>query len=173
MLCLWSGPPGFNCWMFVCFLAPVFSCMCCWVIISVSSPFISWFIFTRRWCFEKLGIFHANQPQPSICLDLHKKEVRSRYRLTCLSAPVMFQRTVPMRCFFCVHFCPLCFVFVFVILSFLFLHPCGHLLGKGWLFGSLGCGIFFVYLSLSHMVPWVRCGTYLYRFLIFAAFLSL
>ena len=49
--------------------------------------------------------------------------------------------------------------------------PCGHLLGKGWpLVSCLWCLI--VFLSLSHVVSWVRCGTWLYRFLIFAAFLT-
>ena len=49
--------------------------------------------------------------------------------------------------------------------------PCGHLLGKCWLIGScLWCLI--VFLSLSHVVSWVKCGTWLYRFLIFAAFLT-
>ena len=32
---------------------------------------------------------------------------------------------------------------------------------------------FLVFLSLSHMVSWVRCGTGVYRFLIFACFLVL
>ena len=46
---------------------------------------------------------------------------------------------------------------------------CGHLLGKGWPIGScLWC--LFVFLSLSHVVSWVWCGTWLYRFLIFATF---
>ena len=31
---------------------------------------------------------------------------------------------------------------------------------------------FIVFLLLSHLVSWVSCGTLLYRFLIFAAFLS-
>ena len=48
--------------------------------------------------------------------------------------------------------------------------------------GSLGKGLapwlscvwcFLVVFSLSHMVSWVRCGTWLYRFLIFAFFLTL
>ena len=51
--------------------------------------------------------------------------------------------------------------------------PCGHLLGKGW---PLDPWLLFVMfkcvLSLSHVVSWVRCGTCLYRFLIFAAFLT-
>ena len=49
--------------------------------------------------------------------------------------------------------------------------PCGHLLGKGWplSLGSRLCCLI-VFLSLSHVVSWVRCGTWLYWFLIFAAF---
>ena len=49
--------------------------------------------------------------------------------------------------------------------------PCGHLLGRGWSLGScLWCLI--VFLSLSHVVSWVRCSTWLYRLLIFVAFLT-
>ena len=33
--------------------------------------------------------------------------------------------------------------------------------------------MFIVFLLLSHVVSWVRCGTWLYRFLIFASFLTL
>ena len=49
-----------------------------------------------------------------------------------------------------------------------FFQPCGQLLGKGWPLGSIVC----VFLSLSHMVYWVRRGTWLYRFLIFSFFLT-
>ena len=57
----------------------------------------------------------------------------------------------------------------FRICSLLF---CGHLLGKGWPLGSvLWCLI--VSLSLSHVVTWIRCGTWLYWFLIIATFLTL
>ena len=50
--------------------------------------------------------------------------------------------------------------------------PCGHLPGKGWPLGScLWCLI--VFLSLSLVVSWVRCGTWLYWFLILAPFLTL
>ena len=56
-----------------------------------------------------------------------------------------------------------CYVFVRVCLYVL----CGHLLGKGW---PLGSRREFVYFPL---VSWVRCGTWLYQFLIFAPFLTL
>ena len=53
-----------------------------------------------------------------------------------------------------------------------FLMPCGHLLGKGWPLGSHFWRIM-VKLSLSHWYPGSRCGAWLYRFLIFAPFLTL
>ena len=49
--------------------------------------------------------------------------------------------------------------------------PCGHLLGKGRPLGSrLWCLI--VFLSLSHVVSWVMCDTWMYRFLIVAPVLT-
>ena len=38
---------------------------------------------------------------------------------------------------------------------------------------ALVCVMFYCVLSLSHVVSWVRCGTWLYRFLIFASLLTL
>ena len=50
--------------------------------------------------------------------------------------------------------------------------PCDHLLGTGWpLYSCWWCLI--VILSLSHMVSWARCGTWLYWFLTVAVFVSL
>ena len=51
------------------------------------------------------------------------------------------------------------------------LQPCDHLLGRADLL-ALWYVMFSCVLSLSHMVSWVRCGTWLYRFLIFAFFLT-
>ena len=50
--------------------------------------------------------------------------------------------------------------------------PGGHLLGKGWSLGSFVCDVF-VFLSLSCMVSWVRCGIQLCRLLTPALFLTL
>ena len=61
-----SGPPGFTCWLS---FAPVFSFIYCWVLIFALNLVISWFICSRRWCIDKLGVFHANQT--SMCLDPH------------------------------------------------------------------------------------------------------
>ena len=51
------------------------------------------------------------------------------------------------------------------------LQSCDHLLGKTWPLGSLVCS-FRLVLSLSHIVSWVKCGTWLYLFMIFAYFLT-
>ena len=84
------------------------------------------------------------------------------YRQTCLSPPVIF--LLPRWCFFC----GLCFVSYCRVCS---LHPCGHLLlVKAWPLGSLVCDVF---LSLSHIMSQVRCGIWLYEFLIFAFFFTL
>ena len=65
--------------------------------------------------------------------------------------------------YFWPFFCVLCFSW-FCVCSLL---PCGHLLGKGWPLGCCWwCLLYFCYF------PWVRCGTWLYRFLIFAVFLT-
>ena len=67
----------------------------------------------------------------------------------------------------------ICVIYVLCLSCFrvCLLLPCGHLLGKDWPLGScLWCLI--VFSSLSHVVSLVRCSTWLYRFLIFAAFLT-
>ena len=65
------------------------------------------------------------------------------------------------------HLCYFCLVFV-MLSRVCLLMPCDHL---GWPLGSrLWC--LFVWLSLTHVVSWVRCGTWLYRFLMFAPFLT-
>ena len=49
---------------------------------------ISWFICSRRWCIDKLGVFHANQI--SICLDPHLNWGWGWPRETGLSPPVKY-----------------------------------------------------------------------------------
>ena len=69
------------------------------------------------------------------------------------------------------HLCLLCLVFV--MLSHLFIAALWSPAGKGlttWLW--LVMFIIIVFLLLSHMLSWVRYGTWLYRFLIFAFFLT-
>ena len=64
----------------------------------------------------------------------------------------------------------ICISCLFPILYCLFLEALWLSAGRGW---PLVCGVFFlVFLSLSHMVSWARCGIWLYGFPIFAFFLS-
>ena len=118
--------------------------------------FISWIIFSRRWCVDKLGVFHANRA--SMCLDPH---LNFRWGLCCktgLSLPVKYfywPFVILVLCLSCFRVCSLL--------------PCGHLLGKGWPLDSC----FWYLIVLSHVVSWVRCGPWLYWFRIFAAFLLL
>ena len=52
-----------------------------------------------------------------------------------------------------------------------FLVSCGHLLERADLLALVV--MFYCVFSLSHVVSWIRCGTSLYRFLIFAAVLNI
>ena len=65
-----------------------------------------------------------------------------------------------------------CLFLVFVMLSRLFIatlwSPVGKRLTSWLLFVMFNC-----VMSLSHVVSWVRCSTSSYRFLIFAAFVTL
>ena len=61
-----SGPPGFTCLIS---FAPVFSFITVESLSLLYVLVISWFICPRRWCIDKLGVFHANQI--SMCLDPH------------------------------------------------------------------------------------------------------
>ena len=60
-----------------------------------------------------------------------------------------------------------CFCYAFVCVFLVM--PCGHMLGKQ--------GLWFVFVMsnckviIFPLVSWVRCGAWLYRFLIFALFL--
>ena len=69
------------------------------------------------------------------------------------------------------QFCYLCFLFVMLSCLFIaaLLSPAGKELAN-WLSCML---CFIVFLSLSNVVFWVRCVTWLYRFLIFASLLCL
>ena len=65
--------------------------------------FISWFICSRRWCFDKFGVFHANQ---TACVLIHiwtKGEVGASLNRFKPSSKI-FLLTVPRRCFFCGSF---------------------------------------------------------------------
>ena len=127
---------------------------------------IYWFICSGRWCIDKLGVFHANQT--SMCLDPHLNKGRGRRRETGLSPLVKYftdrSKAVLLLWIFCGFFFLSCVCYAFVCV-YLYM-PCGHLLGKGW---PLVYNCEFVTFPL---VSWVRCGTWLYRFLIFAPLLT-
>ena len=68
MLRLLSGPPEFNCWIS---FAPVFSCMYCWVLIFVLSPFCILILCNRRW-------FMDHKCKPNIYASWSTSELRVR-----------------------------------------------------------------------------------------------
>ena len=68
------------------------------------------------------------------------------------------------------HLCFLCLVFLMLLLMFITaLWSPAYKVLTSWLLLVM----FIVFLLLSHVVSWVRCGTLLYRFLIFASFPTL
>ena len=90
----------------------------------------------------------------------------------------IFLLTIPRQCFFCEYFMLIlsCFVIlsctsVCLCLVVCLYVLCGHLLGKGWPLGSRLW--FYCEFVTFPLVSWVRCGTWLYRFLIFAPLLTL
>ena len=139
----------------------------CWKLL-----FISWFICSRRWCMDKLGVFHANQT--SVSWFISELMVRLVLRNTIWFKPsskILLFLTDRSKAVLLMWI--ICGIFVLCLSCFCVcsLLPCGHLLAKGWPLGScLWCLI--VLLSLSHVVSWVRCGTWLYNFLIFAPFVT-
>ena len=84
----------------------------------------------------------------------------------------IFLLTVPRRHFFCGSFTLFVSCFCYAFVRVCLLMPCGHLLGKGWPFGPrLWC--LFVNFVTFPLVSWVRCGAWLYQFLIIALFLCM
>ena len=138
-------------YMFACMCVFMRVCVFVWMGLSMLYLlFISWFICSRKWCIDKVGVFHANQI--SMCLDPHLNTGWGWRSETNLSPPIKYLLTVPRRYFFCgspmLFLSCVCYAFVRVCL----LLPCGHLLGKGWPLGSrLWCLI--VSLLLSNRYP--------------------
>ena len=136
----------------VCFLFRLVSSMYCWVLIYVLFHF--WFLCSR-WYMDKLGVFHAKQ---NIYVSWSPSELRVRlapWNWFKPASQILFDwpfhglRAVLLLWIICVNdvLCLLCFCVCPLL-------PCGHLPGKGWLFGSrLWCLI--VFLSLSHVVSLV------------------
>ena len=157
--------------------------------ISVQKPAHEiWYLCQRR--AEKPRTSHAHVRQNFLCSQTHVKEVgrvgpnlhiwswisvhpryNKRLQWNFLSPPVKyFYWPFLGGTSFMDHLCYLCLVFV--MLSRLFSAALWSPAGKG-LTSCFCLWCLIVFLSLSHMVFWVWCGTWLYRFLIFAAFLTL
>ena len=84
----------------------------------------------------------------------------------------IFLLTVPRWYFFCGSFMFFLSCVYCAFLRVCLFVPCGHLLGKGWPLGSRfvvsNCEV-----VTFQLVSWVRCDTWLYRFLAFAPLCSL
>ena len=130
------------------------------------SFFISWFICSRRWCIDNLVVFHATK---YIWVLIHiwiKGEVGAPWNRFKLSSEI-FWLTVPGRCFFYGSF----MFFSVLYRARLFICALWSPAGKGltsWL-SLVVSNCEFVTFPL---VSWVRCGTWLYRFLIFPPLLT-
>ena len=132
--------------------------------------FISWFICSRRWCINKLGVFHANQI--SMYLDPHLNWGWGRRYETGLSPP-------PCKIFywpflggtsFVDHLCFFCLVFAMPLCASVYL----CLVVTCWERADLLALVCGVQLWVCHFpIGLLGCGTWLYQFLIFAPLLPL
>ena len=160
-----SGPPAFTCWIY---FALVFSFIYCWVFSYALFSFISWFICSRTWYIDKLGVIHANQI--SMCLDSHLNWGWGWRPETDLIPPVKY---------FTDHSKAVLLLWTIYVFSVLrSLCPCARLficalwspVGKG-----LTSFLSFVVSNCEFVTfPLVSCvsnGTWLYRILIFAPLL--
>ena len=121
--------------------------------------FISWFICFWRWCIDKLGSLSYKS---NIYVSWSTSELRVRLAPwnRCKPSSKIFLLTVPRWYFFCGSFLS-CVSHAFMSVHCCFVVTC-------WKRADL---LLVVSLLLSHVVFWVRCGTWLYCFLIFAIFL--
>ena len=149
-------------------MALVFSFIYCWVF--ALSPFVSWFICSRRWCIDKLGVFHAIK---HICVLIHiltKGEVGPVKPVEALKWNISIDRSKAVLLLCIIHI-----ISVLLLLCFsacLFIDALWPSAGKGltsWLSFVMSYCEFVTF----QLVSWVSCGYWLYRFLIFALFLIL
>ena len=126
---------------------------------------ISWFICSRRWCIDKLGVFLCKS---NIYVSWSTSELRVRLVRckTGLSPPVKYftdrSKVVFLLWIFFSVFCLLCLcacLFICALWS-----PADLLLS----FVVSNCEFI-----TFQLVSWVRCGTWLYRFMIIAPLLTL
>ena len=123
---------------------------------------LTFFICSRSRCMDKLRVFHANQTY--MCLYPPWNRFKPSSELFLLT----FQGGTYSS--FVDHYYYLCLVLV--MLSGPFIDALWSPTGKG-LISWLLFVVFYCFLSLSHVVSWLRCDTWLFRFLTFAIFLTL
>ena len=120
---------------------------------------ICWFICSRRWCIDKLGVFHANQI--SMCLDPHLNLGWGWRRETSLSPSVKYLTDgskVVLLWIFYVFFSVLRLL---CLCARLFIYALWSPAGKG-LTSWLLCVVSNCEFVTFPWVSWVRCGTWLY-----------
>ena len=149
-----SGPPGFTCWISFTALFTVEFLSLLYLLV------IFWFICLRKWCIDKLGVFHANQI--SMCLYLCEVGAVNRFKPSSKIFYWPFQGGTSFvdLLWFCSVMCS--YVFICALWS-----PAGKGLTSWFSFVVSNCE--FVTFPFLY---WVRCGTWLYRFLIFAPLLT-
>ena len=169
MISLWSGPPGFTCWIS---FAQAFQCWTCWWV---------------------LILFHLSNEPRFICLVfwfIDELEVLYVDRITCICYMYMnYSRArlklppPPPELFIVIYYwpfqggaynCQCLSAFCWSLANCSFYLSYGHLLGKS-------CPLVFslvlflvqslLYVSLSHLVFGAGCGIRLYRFLAIAFFI--
>ena len=130
------------------------------------SFYISWFVCSMRYFMDKLGVFHAIY----VLIHIWIWGGDGAVKLVLVLKWKYFYWPFQSGASFVDHFCCLCFVFA--VFSCLFIVALWSSAGKG-LTSWLSCvWCFIVFLTLFHVVCWVRCGAWLYLFLTLAFFLT-
>ena len=142
--------------------APVLSCVCCWVIVFVLSPFVSIFVCTRRWCVDGFGIFCASRA--SVCLDTHQNLGRLCY-LGMLRPSGSSWEVLLLWILFLLFIFPVCLYYTALSVPCSLVITCWE---RADLF-ALFCDVILRFITFPYGVS-VRCGTWLYWFLIFSLF---
>ena len=163
--CCLSGPLGSTCLIY---FALVFSFIYCWVLIFALSLFLYWFICSRRYCIDMFGSFMRAW---YLCVLVH---------IWIGGEFGMWNRLWPSSKIFYWSFQggtsfvdPLCFFSVCVCSTFC-ASVCVCLVVACW--EGLASWLSFV-VSICEfitfpLVSWVKCGTWLYHFLIFTPLLT-
>ena len=155
--CVWSGQSGLNCWIA---FTPVFSC------ITVESLSLFYLLFLYILWDDTSISWGSYMWTKHLFVLIHNRNKGEVGSPSVKDSYWPFQGSAS----FVNHFCYLCFVSV--MLSCLIIADLWSTAGKG-LTSLISCMWYLlVFLLLSHIVSWVRWGTWLYWFLIFAYFVT-